>query len=59
MIPAGGIDDFQIWRCHAESHHPREQQRFVFLSPLTNDSRARFQVLDIGEQVQRTSKPQT
>lgn len=37
MIPAGGIDDFQVWRCHAEFCHLREQWGFGFLSPLTNE----------------------
>lgn len=37
IIPAGGIDDFQVWRCHAESCHPQEWQGFGFLSPLTDE----------------------
>lgn len=37
IIPAGGIDDFQVWRFHAESHHPREWQGFGSLSPLTDE----------------------
>lgn len=37
MIPAGGIDDFQVWRCHVESCHLGEQQGFGFPSLLTNE----------------------
>lgn len=37
IIPAGGTDNFQVWRCRAESHHPREWQGFGSLSPLTDE----------------------
>lgn len=41
MIPAGGIDDFQVWRCHVESRHLREQQGFGFPSLLTNEQESK------------------
>lgn len=37
IMPAGGIDDFRVSRCRAESHHPREWQGFGSLSSLTDE----------------------
>lgn len=42
IIPAGGIDDFQVWRCHAESHHPGEWHGFGSLSPLTDEQEGKI-----------------
>lgn len=59
MIPAGGIDDFHVWRCHAESCHPESSGGLALLHLSQMSRRARFQTLHIAEQVQTTCKPQT